>query len=250
MAPTFTWFRGHGDPDDPIAGVPVADGTDDVEEGTLGTPADGDWASLDLRAAASYLANPARDAQEAAWADARIDERQIWGVREAQRIYGDQLRQAVRDLLVVRTLVSGMAQPQSALGSLLPPLLALIADFQDSKGDLVTFVAGWGRRPAERAAALRSGEEGKPTLEVCVRKRPMLQFEASNGAIDTVEMLPRSDALLCHDGRLSRTASGESRCRRRPSTATWCGRGCSWCWLAVVPLSSAWARPARARRTP
>jgi len=43
-------------------------------------------------------------------------------------------------------------------------------------------------------------------LEVCVRKRPMLEFEVLGGARDSVEVLPRFATVLCHDGRLSRSS--------------------------------------------
>lgn len=167
---------------------------------------DGDeWASLDLREAGRFVANEARANQEAAWAGTNVDSRQIWGAREAQRIYGQRLRLAVQDLFLVRTLAAGLTQPASTLGRwLIPALLARVLEFEATgRGACLEFAAAW-RRVVPLPGQPGDLPAGR-ALEVCVRKRPLLQLEALAGEWDAVELLQRDASVLCHDGRLSRS---------------------------------------------
>lgn len=187
----------HPEADEP---PPTPDGDGDSDEPPALLPADAAggedaWEALDLREAGRFLRNEARAAQEAAWSGTNLDARQIWGAREAQRIYRRQLRAAAAELLRLRTVQAGVEQPESCLGRWMPPpLAARIADFAWGKGKCMEFVSAWQKAPQ------RPGD-----LAICVRKRPLLDFEAAAGEWDAVATLPRDAAVICHDGRLSRS---------------------------------------------
>jgi len=150
------------------------------------------WAELSLEEAQRFVYTEARAKQEEAWADTNIDARQIYGAREAQHIYGPQLRHSIAELLRVRVLASGLRQTGS-WSQLLPPLAVRIMDFEGLRGNSMEFVCSW-EKPEPRHGG----------LTVCVRKRPLLDFELLSGDWDAVEM-PDQATVLCHDGKLSRS---------------------------------------------
>jgi kinesin family protein 2/24 len=166
----------------------------------------GAWEDLDLREAGRFVQTEARTAQELAWAknEAELDARQIWGVREAQGLHRRELREAVASLFRVRALAAGLAQKPSALQRMLPPLVSRVMDFESGQGSLMDFVLGWQRAPPCPGS-----------LSVCARKRPLLPWETKAGLWDAVEVLSRERAVVCHDGRLSRSGRRLSMCHRR-----------------------------------
>jgi kinesin family protein 2/24 len=157
-----------------------------------------------LEEAGRFVFNEARAKQEAAWAETNINARQIYGAREAQHIYGYNLRKSIDRLFRVRVLVAGLGQEQSHWGSLPPPLAARIMDFVDAQGPAVDFITGWSM-PEHRS----------DTLKICVRKRPLLDFELETDEWDAVDILPTQAAVLCHDGRLSRSGRRLQMTHRR-----------------------------------
>eukprot|EP00441_Pelagodinium_beii_P014451 CAMPEP_0197657466 /NCGR_PEP_ID=MMETSP1338-20131121/44640_1 /TAXON_ID=43686 ORGANISM="Pelagodinium beii, Strain RCC1491" /NCGR_SAMPLE_ID=MMETSP1338 /ASSEMBLY_ACC=CAM_ASM_000754 /LENGTH=609 /DNA_ID=CAMNT_0043233839 /DNA_START=53 /DNA_END=1882 /DNA_ORIENTATION=+ len=153
-----------------------------------------DWAQLSLEEAQRFVYNAARAQQEEEWRDTNIDARQIYGAREVQHIYGQQLRHSIIQLLRVRVLAAGLLQRSSAWSQLLPPLAVRVMDFEGLQGSSMDFVCSW-QKPEPRPAG----------LTVCIRKRPLLEFELLGGEWDAVEVMPDQATVLCHDGRLSRS---------------------------------------------
>mmetsp|Transcript_61202 Transcript_61202/g.171184 ORF Transcript_61202/g.171184 Transcript_61202/m.171184 type:complete len:588 (-) Transcript_61202:48-1811(-) len=153
------------------------------------------WSRLDLRDATRFKVNEAREEQERTWAATNVNARQIWGAREAQKLYSARLRQALVDLRRLRLLAEGPLQSTSSIAWMVPPLAVRIAEFAGSQGPELEFLC----RP--RQALPRPGD-----VLVCVRKRPLQSFELEDlGGWDAVEVYPRSGEVLCHDGRLSRS---------------------------------------------
>lgn len=158
------------------------------------------WAEAPLEDAAQFVANPAREEQEKAWAAANVDARQMLAVREALGVYSKELNTAIVDFHRVRTFMAGCVsgngqQPSAALPWwLVPDIASRILGFEGGRGHVALFVAGW-----RRAAPRRHG------LTVCLRKRPLLAFELERGERDSVEVSSSSASLVCHDGRLTRS---------------------------------------------
>mmetsp|Transcript_12640 Transcript_12640/g.20932 ORF Transcript_12640/g.20932 Transcript_12640/m.20932 type:complete len:566 (-) Transcript_12640:163-1860(-) len=171
------------------------------------------WALLPLEEAGRFVNNEARLAQEAAWAQTNIDARQIYGVREAQHIYGSNLQRSIDRFWRTNALVAGLGQSHSGWGQLLPPLAAKILDFVGSHGEVVDFITGWA-----------TPESRTNSLKVCVRKRPLLPFELEAEEWDAVDVLTSRTSVLCHDGRLSRSGRRLQMTHRRFALdVTWPG---------------------------
>lgn len=165
-----------------------------------------DWASLDLQAASRFVRNAARETQEQAWADTNVNARQIWGAREAQRIYGERFKLAVVDLLIVRTVAAGLSQQSCPFWRFDAAVFFRIMEFKGTgQGNLLRFVVGWRRNLEVNFSTKCIARDAHCSLEVYVRKRPMLGFEAKTGTWDAVEILQNHSGVLCHDGRLSRS---------------------------------------------
>ncbi|CAK0807928.1 unnamed protein product, partial [Prorocentrum cordatum] len=167
------------------------------------------WEQLDLRDAARFVANQARQAQEEAWAGASLDNRQVWGAREAQSLHGAPLRSAIRALHRARALAAGLRQPQSLLhGWMLAGLAERVMEFDSDAGPLMEFACARGS-----PGAMPSGAAGG--LRVCARKRPLLPFELEADGWDAVEVCCRESAVLCHDGKIHRSGRSLSMVHRR-----------------------------------
>lgn len=165
------------------------------------------WRRMGLQDATRFKMTEAREAQEREWAATNVNARQIFGAREAQRLHGARLRQAVIDLHNARWYAEGPMQSSSAITWMIPLLAARIAAFAGGQGRLVAFLC----RP--RRASTRSGDG----ILVCVRKRPPLpvELEGDIGTWDAVEVDPRNAEVLCHDGRLTRSGRKLAMTHRR-----------------------------------
>jgi hypothetical protein len=105
----------------------------------------------------------------------KIDGRVHWSVRECYRRYGPQLKAALRNYYALVELVRGLRQAWTPLAVLSVHELALVAEaaFQ-GHGKLVLALADKpSKRPPNRNAPFR----------ICVRKRPLLDFEIEVGVL-------------------------------------------------------------------
>lgn len=171
------------------------------------------WAQMDLAHASEHRSTQQVDVQEALWAaEAKVDGRANWSVREAVRLHAFRFRDAVADLHAVLALVPGLLQEKSSLFGMPTVVLAQVAEALSGSGAAVEWVASWPRRPAERATA---------GMRIAVRKRPLLDFERQRNEWDCVEADARAQTLggrasvLCHDGRVARNGKQLTMSHRR-----------------------------------
>eukprot|EP00929_Paragymnodinium_shiwhaense_P054936 TRINITY_DN27540_c0_g1_i1.p1 TRINITY_DN27540_c0_g1~~TRINITY_DN27540_c0_g1_i1.p1 ORF type:complete len:660 (-),score=179.34 TRINITY_DN27540_c0_g1_i1:234-2213(-) len=145
------------------------------------------WAQSSFSEASAMRTTEGFAAQEARWAaEAIIDGRGHWSVREAARLYSDRFRDAIDDFQTIR-LMHGMKMPVH--------VLANIAETLAMQGLTAQWLADWPERSKQEAGA---------SIRVAVRKRPLLPYEEEHADLDVVEADQKLGSIICHDGRLAR----------------------------------------------
>mmetsp|Transcript_26661 Transcript_26661/g.63188 ORF Transcript_26661/g.63188 Transcript_26661/m.63188 type:complete len:569 (-) Transcript_26661:965-2671(-) len=116
---------------------------------------------------------------------------------QCYRLHSPRLRAAVENYYSLSEAALGLRQRGSPLSSLTAPLLGRVAEAAwHGHGALAEAIAEWAaRQPARREAA----------FQVCVRKRPLLDYEAEAGEFDSIGVRHWQRAVVCHDGRLHRS---------------------------------------------
>eukprot|EP00667_Euglena_gracilis_P005663 EG_transcript_5703 len=144
--------------------------------------------------------------RDARWADAVIDGRVHWSVREAYKLHAGALAAAVRQYYCTQALVTGLLQPQLPIARLPAVVLELIVGY--AYRGLRTLVRPLLERPPRPVA--RPGASFRVTL----RKRPMLSYEVEVGETDSVCIQPGPRLVVCHDGKLDRSGRRLSMAHR------------------------------------
>jgi hypothetical protein len=168
-----------------------------------GTPADGEslWGDSDW--AVDAPANEAsRKAQEDTWAKTvkTVDGRAHFSDREASHLHGDKLRRTVADYHSITALVDGLLQKGGAclLTQLGAELVEHIVEiiFPGQGSIVLSLFEQLQLPPIDRSES---------HFRLCVRKRPLLQFELAAGEYNVVDTHPARTSLCCHDGKLARS---------------------------------------------
>jgi hypothetical protein len=175
-----------------------------MQESTIPTlPADNDslWGDSDW--AVDAPRNEAlRQAQEDTWTKTvkTVDGRAHFSDREASHLHADKLRRTVADYHKITALVAGLIQKGG--GCLLTQLGAELVEhiveilFPGQGSIVLSLFEQLQQPPINRAES---------HFRLCVRKRPLLQFELAAGEYNVVDAHPARTSLCCHDGKLARS---------------------------------------------
>jgi kinesin family protein 2/24 len=163
-------------------------------------PAMDDWAALPYEVAAKHAYSVA---QEAKWADANVDGRAHWSVREQYKLHAARFKVAVGDFRLAWDTV----EAQRAARFPLPlPAIGRLFDFHGLYQPAVPFANGVLTKVPKASDAVAENSK-LPRLAVIVRKRPLLPFEIERDEWDCVDMHQGTKIpyVICHEGRLERT---------------------------------------------
>lgn len=147
--------------------------------------------------------------QDEEWAGAVADGRAHVSHRETAMLNAPQICMAIADFRLVDAMVDAMHNNNGVLGCITPEILTCIVEYaMPGQGDVVTACV-----ERRRIAPLLHGIRGNKTKEVnsdfpfriCVRKRPMLDFEHAFGAYDVCDS-DNGNVITLHEGRLARNA--------------------------------------------
>jgi len=165
------------------------------------------------------------EAQEALWADANIDGRAVYSVRETYKLHRGRLIEVQQDVERLRWIVKGCNGPKGTdQGSYESPLYKCFAGTMSdvfsrvaehigqNYSEIIKFIASWpvyAEEHLNRQTVLPNEvmhksepESTSERIRVFIRKRPLLPFEQQLNEWDVVS-IPERSTLTVHEGRVA-----------------------------------------------
>eukprot|EP01039_Chlorochromonas_danica_P002597 gene2597-2840_t len=161
-----------------------------------------DWVNFQL---GEDVRNERRLEQDKMWAEAVADGRVNLSHREVALEYREQFLRAIEHFSVIETLLESTCCRSSAFYGLDDGLVHLIVEFAlPGQGPLVPALMYQREmvRYLDDLFCSKAGED-EALFRVCLRKRPLLAFEVSQGCYDVARIMNKHEVIL-HDGRLAR----------------------------------------------